>query len=344
MARSIVHSAHSAHAAAARHGWALLLRQFGYHRFGSDQEARNRGSILQRDAQNLGRVDDALGHQIAELAGLRVVAVSVGIVLQDLADHDRAILAGVHCDLARRPGDRLFDDLDAVPLVLVFALKLLDRLPGAQQRDPAAGQDAFLDCGAGRMHSIVDAVLALLYLGLGGAADTDYCNAAGEFGQPLLQFLLVVVGGGLLDLRLDLIDARLDVGLLAGAVDDRGVLLVDQHLLGLAKHGERHFLELDAEVFRDRLAAGQDGDVLQHGLAAIAEARRLDRRDLEAAAQLVDDERGQRLELDPHLVGVGDEVGRDVAAVELHALDHVKLGLEALRLFHRDDALVADLL
>ena len=75
------------------------------------------------------------------------------------------------------------------------------------------------------MHSIVDAVLALLYLGLGGAADTDYRNAAGELGEPLLQFLLVVVGGGLLDLRLDLIDARLDVGLLAGAVDAPPALL-----------------------------------------------------------------------------------------------------------------------
>src|SRR5262249_54657544 len=49
------------------------------------------------------------------------------------------------------------------------------------------------------------------------------------------------------------------------------------------------------------------------------------------------------LELDPHLVGVGDEVGRDVAAVELHALDHVELGLERLRLLDRDHALVADL-
>jgi len=34
-------------------------------------------------------------------------------------------------------------------------------------------------------------------------------------------------------------------------------------------------LELDAKVLADRLAAGQDGDVLQHGLAAIAEAGRL---------------------------------------------------------------------
>jgi hypothetical protein len=31
-----------------------------------------------------------------------------------------------------------------------------------------------------------------------------------------------------------------------------------------------------------------------------------------------------------HLVGVGDEVGREVAAVELHAFDDVELGLEAL--------------
>ena len=135
----------------------------------------------------------------------------------------------------------------------------------------------------------------------------------------------------------------------------------------------------------DRLAAGQDGDVLQHGLAAIAEARRLHRRDLEAAAQLVDHEGGERFAFDvlghdqqrlaglhdgfeqrqqfvqrrqlllvdqdvgvfhlnAHLVGVGDEVGRDVAAVELHALDHVELGLEALGFFDRDHALVADLL
>ena len=50
------------------------------------------------------------------------------------------------------------------------------------------------------------------------------------------------------------------------------------------------------------------------------------------------------LQLDAHLVGVGDEVGRDVAAVELHALDDVELGLEALGLLDRDHALVADLL
>jgi len=52
-------------------------------------------------------------------------------------------------------------------------------------------------------------------------------------------------------------------------------------------------LELDTEIFRDCLAAGQDRDVLQHGLAAIAEAWSLDGGNLEAAAQAVHHKRGQ---------------------------------------------------
>src|SRR5215468_8361474 len=50
------------------------------------------------------------------------------------------------------------------------------------------------------------------------------------------------------------------------------------------------------------------------------------------------------LHLDPHLFSVGDEIGRDVAAVELHALDHFELRLERLCFLGRDHALVADLL
>ena len=44
-----------------------------------------------------------------------------------------------------------------------------------------------------------------------------------------------------------------------------------------------------------------------------------------------------------HALGVGDEVRRQVAAVELHALDDVERRLEALRLLDRDDAFLADL-
>ena len=128
-----------------------------------------------------------------------------------------------------------------------------------------------------------------------------------------------------------------------------------------------------------------DRDVLEHGLAAIAEARRLDGRDLQRAAQLVDDERRERfavhvlgddhertsaarhlleqrqevlhradlllvdqddgvLEHGFHALGIGHEVRREVAAVELHALDDVERRLHGARFLDRDDAVLADLL
>src|SRR5690606_18992010 len=48
--------------------------------------------------------------------------------------------------------------------------------------------------------------------------------------------------------------------------------------------------------------------------------------------------------LGDHLVGAGDEVGAEITAVELHALDHFGFGLQALVLLDGDDALVAALL
>ena len=133
-----------------------------------------------------------------------------------------------------------------------------------------------------------------------------------------------------------------------------------------------------------RLAAGEDRDVLEHRLAAIAEARRLDGGGVQRAAQLVDDQRRERfafdvlgddqqrpaeprdllehrqqvlhradlllvdqddrvLEHDFHALGIGHEVGRQVAAVELHAFDDVERRLDALGFFDRDHAVLADL-
>ena len=89
--------------------------------------------------------------------------------------------------------------------------------------------------------------------------------------------------------------------LVAGAVDDRGVSLSTTTLRARPSCVMRGVLELEAHLLGDDLAAGQDGDVLEHALAAVAEARGLDRDDLEGAAQLVDDDRGERLAL--HVLG-----------------------------------------
>src|SRR4029077_5883310 len=208
---------------------------------------------------------------------------------------------------------------------------------------------------------------------------------AAQLPQPLLELLLVPVRGRLLDLGLDLVDAPLDLILLARTFDDRGVVLGDGHAAGLAQLVELHGIELEPELLGDHLATGEDADVLEHGLAAITEARRLDGDGGEGAAQLVDDDGGLRLALNVlgndqqrlaalhdllqhwqqvgdrgdllvgdqdegilqdrlHAGRVGHHVGRDVALVELHAVDELQLVLNAARLLDGDDAVLANLL
>ena len=59
---------------------------------------------------------------------------------------------------------------------------------------------------------------------------------------------------------------------------------------------------------------------------------------------LLVDEDERVLEHRLHALRVGHEVGRQVAAVELHALDHVQRRLHRLRFLDGDDAFLADLL
>ena len=89
----------------------------------------------------------------------------------------------------------------------------------------------------------------------------------------------------------------------------------------MAEIGELDVFQLDAQVLEDRLAAGQHGDVAEHRLAAVAVAGSLDGGDLEDAAQLVDDQGGQRLAFDvlgddqQRLVGPGDRSSSGISLV-----------------------------
>ena len=107
----------------------------------------------------------------------------------------------------------------------------------AQQGGAATGDDALLDGGTGGRQRVLDAVLLLLELDLGGRADLDDGDAAGQLGQALLELLAVPVGVGVLDLGLDLGDAALDVVLVAGTLDDGGVVLGDDDLAGPSRAG-----------------------------------------------------------------------------------------------------------
>ena len=73
-------------------------------------------------------------------------------------------------------------------------LELLERgLAGLDEGDATTGDDALLDGGLRVADGVLDAVLALLELDLGGRARLDDGDAAGELGEALLELLAVVV-------------------------------------------------------------------------------------------------------------------------------------------------------
>src|SRR5207244_7117719 len=104
--------------------------------------------------------------------------------------------------------------------------------------------------------------------------------------EALLELLAVVVGVRVLDLVADLLNATLHVGLGAGALDDRGLVLRDDDLARLAEQLQTNALELEADLFGHDLAAGEDRHVLEHRPAALTEAGGLDRNRLERAPDL----------------------------------------------------------
>ena len=105
-----------------------------------------------------------------------------------------------------------------------------------------------------------------------------------------------------------------------------------QRAAELVDHQRRQRLALDVLGHEQERLAGL-GDRLENRQQV------LHRRNL----LLVDEDVGV-LELRLHPLRVGDEVGREIAAVELHALDHFERGLQALGLLDRDHAFLADLL
>src|SRR5690606_8581115 len=282
-------------------------------------EAGDRGRVLQRRARHLGRVDDALCEQVTVLAG-RGVEAEAGLELRDLVRDDTRLETGVHRDLLERSLDGDANDVRTGRLVTRELERSEGLGAGLDQRDATTGDDALLDGRLRVADGVLDAVLALLELDLGRGTRLDDGHAASELGEALLELLAVVVAVGVLDLATDLGHATLDLRGVTGTLDDGGLVLGDDDLAGTAEQVERGVLELEADLFGDDLTTGEDRDVLQLGLAAVAEAGSLDGGRLEDAADLVEHESRERLTLDvlsdddellavlDHLVDDGEKV------------------------------------
>src|SRR3954467_3370544 len=195
----------------------FLLRTLGDHRLGRQEEGCDGRRVLQRGANDLGRVDHAGLDEVTVLERLRVEAKRARALL-DLADDDRSVDARVGRDLTERFLDGAANDRQAERL-LFRQLELVERALRTNQRNAAAWDNALFDSRASRMECVLDAGLLLLHLDFGRSANLDHGDATDELRQALLELLAVVVRRGLFDLLADLLDARFDRVLLARAVD-----------------------------------------------------------------------------------------------------------------------------
>src|SRR5690606_25005614 len=207
---------------------------------------------------------------------------------------------------------------------------LLHGVDRVDEGDATTGDDAFLDGRAGGREGVLEAVLLLLELRLGRGANADHRDTAGELGEALLELLTGVVGVGVLELGLDALDAFLDDALVALTLDDRRLVLAGADALGAAQLADADVLELVAELLADDLTTGDGRDVLEHLLAAVAEAGGLDGQHVERAPELVQHQRGESLTVhvlgDDHerLAGLDDllEHGQEVLeGADLHLVD-----------------------
>src|SRR5215207_1778808 len=291
-----LHEVH-VHAGSGHRRCAGPLLGLGHNDVGGDDEATDGGSVLQGAPGDHRRVDDAGRHEVLVLAGEGVEAYGAPLIPNPFR-HDGPIGPGIDRYPTDRCLERPVDDARASSLVAVERVHQVGhRLLCVQQRDAAAGHDALLQGRAGSRQSVLDAVLPLSEFRLGRRTDLDDGHAAGELCQALLQFLAVVIRASVLELGAYLVHTAPDPLGIAGPLDDGRIVLGDDDFAGPPQLVEPGVLELEAQLLGDDLAAGEDGDVLEHPLAPVAEEWGPHRSRRARAAQLVDDESRQGLAL-----------------------------------------------
>ena len=158
----------------------------------------------------------------------------------------------------------------------VWSASLSNSPAHLDQGGAAAGNHAFLECGAGSVQAVVEKLYAPLLLRRGGAAGQDRGGASRQLGEAFGVLVVLDIGRGGVELALDLGAAGADQFGIAVAPDQGGEALADADLLGGTQVLQGRLFQLAAEIARDDAASGQDRDILQHGLPPVAELRRVD--------------------------------------------------------------------
>src|SRR3569623_231877 len=377
------HATHAAHVAAAHRHGRLVFRQVGDHAVGGQHQAGDRRGILQRGAGDLGVIEHAHRHHVAVFAGAGVVAEVAlafqllvdddrGLFAADLDDLAQRLLDRAQHDLHAGVlvvvvaldcgGSGLgAQQRDAAARADAF----FTGGTGGVQRVFAAGLLLLhLDFGRGTNldhgHAASQLGLALLQL-LADVVAGDFVDLLVDLGDAALDRVVIagaVDDGGVFLADLDALGATqvLQGGFFQRQTDffgDHGAAGEDGHVfqhrlatVAEARSLDGTGLEDAADVVDhqggERFAVDVFGDDQQR-LAGLGDLLQYGQQVTDVGDLLVE-QQDEGIFHDRHLlVGVVDEVGRQVAAVELHAFDDVEFVFQARAVFNRDHAFLADL-
>src|SRR5690554_280361 len=265
----------------------------GNHGFGSDHQTGDGGSRLQCRTGYLGRVNDTHFHHIAVLFGTGVEAEGA-FTGTYLVDNHRAFATGVAHDLTQRRFHGTQCQLNADGLVMVVTFQAFNLAQCTDQGNTTARYHAFFNGSAGCVQSIVNAGFLLFHFHFGGSTHLDHGHTACQLGNTLLQLFTIIIGRGFFDLSTDLLYACFDVGFRTGTINNHGVFLGDVDALGSTQLFQSHGFQAQANLFGDHLTTADHGNILQHRLATVTEARCFHGTDLNDTAHGVDHQSRQR--------------------------------------------------
>ncbi len=167
-------------------------------------------------------------------------------------------------------------------------------LDNADECNAAARNNSFFHGCTGRMQCIFNTGFLFFHFNFRRSADLQYRDTAGKLCKTFLQFFLVVVRSGFIDLLFDFIDALFDIFLLACTLNDGGVIFIDRNAFGSAEIRKRGIFQFVSFFFGYDLSACEDCDIFKHCLAAVAEAGSLYGRHAQCSAQFINHKRCKR--------------------------------------------------
>ena len=149
--------------------------------------------VLYRRACDLHGVDDT-GLDHVDVFACRSVKTLSGLKRLHLLDDDIALEPRVRGDEVEWFGERLADyHGSGLHIAFEFRYFLVKFLCALNEGYSAACDDAFLYCRAGRVESVLDAVLEFLLLSLCCRSDLDDRDSADYLGKAFLELLFVIL-------------------------------------------------------------------------------------------------------------------------------------------------------